>query len=352
MKVIHIISNLNIGGAEIQLLRLAKEQINQNLDVTIFVLTNNENALKAFDDPRLKILFPKSFNKIYFLGFFLLLKKIIKTDFQIIHSWMYHSDFIGSIISIIKMRPIIWSIRNSSVGKGVNFITRMIFVLNSFLSWFVPKKIICVSNKGIKYHSKYLYNQKKFELIKNGYEIKNKIPEKNINSRLTVGSLARFNEFKGHSFLIDIISKCESEINFILGGKNINNQNSCFDKIINLPNVLLLDEIENAEKFYSSIDVFFLHSKSEGFPNVLIEAILNNCLVISTDVGDVSEIVNQKFIMKYGDTNKALSILSELVEFHIDEIEKLKKEQYNKVKNQFDIKTISNNIKELYSNYV
>ena len=43
--------------------------------------------------------------------------------------------------------------------------------------------------------------------------------------------------------------------------------------------------------FYQSIDVFLMTSITEGFPNVLVEAMASGLPCISTDVGDTKYIV-------------------------------------------------------------
>jgi hypothetical protein len=46
------------------------------------------------------------------------------------------------------------------------------------------------------------------------------------------------------------------------------------------------------ELFYSSIDLLVLSSKTEGFPNVLVEAVGYSIPSFSTDVGDAKTIIN------------------------------------------------------------
>lgn len=52
--------------------------------------------------------------------------------------------------------------------------------------------------------------------------------------------------------------------------------------------VELLDQISDMPVFYQSIDAFLMTSITEGFPNVLLEAMASGLPCISTDVGDAN----------------------------------------------------------------
>ena len=49
---------------------------------------------------------------------------------------------------------------------------------------------------------------------------------------------------------------------------------------------LLIKKIFNVNKYFSYIDLYILCSKTEGFPNILGEAIINGVKALSTNVGD------------------------------------------------------------------
>jgi glycosyltransferase involved in cell wall biosynthesis len=52
--------------------------------------------------------------------------------------------------------------------------------------------------------------------------------------------------------------------------------------------VILDGEVSNVSDYMSAMDVFCMHSETEGFPNVLGEAMCVGLPCISTDVGDAS----------------------------------------------------------------
>jgi glycosyltransferase involved in cell wall biosynthesis len=60
-----------------------------------------------------------------------------------------------------------------------------------------------------------------------------------------------------------------------------------------LDNVVLLGRVENVEKLLAAVDVFCLHSKTEGFPNALAEAMVSAVPSVCTNVGECGEILNR-----------------------------------------------------------
>lgn len=64
------------------------------------------------------------------------------------------------------------------------------------------------------------------------------------------------------------------------------------DKDIQLLPIFNL-EYEDVPYYISAVDVILLTSHFEGSPNVIKEAMACNCPIVSTDVGDVKEIISE-----------------------------------------------------------
>src|SRR5690606_29170470 len=59
-------------------------------------------------------------------------------------------------------------------------------------------------------------------------------------------------------------------------------------------NFRLMGQRNDIPKYLKAMNIFCLHSKTEGFPNVLVEALYLGVSCIATDVGDVKSIMNNK----------------------------------------------------------
>ena len=138
-----------------------------------------------------------------------------------------------------------------------------------------------------KHTIKKKYGFKNIKVIGNPISLKNKKLNQRENIIITVGRLIKS---KNHDRLIKIFSKINN-INWklIIIGSDALDQNNRKDlhnliKKYNLQkNVKLVGTVKNVEKYYSNSKIFAFTSSSEGFPNVLLEALSYNLPVISYD---------------------------------------------------------------------
>ena len=106
-------------------------------------------------------------NKNFFkenINSFLFLNKFNNKDNIIIQTWLPHSDLIGGLISkICGYKKIIWNIRISNFSNNsFKLRTLIVILINSILSYFIPKKIISCSVAGINAHQRFGYKKKFF----------------------------------------------------------------------------------------------------------------------------------------------------------------------------------------------
>lgn len=317
-KIAHIITSLNVGGAETALVSLLKElKINKKnfIPSVIICLSDEGHFYKEIISLGAKVYCLKMRPNKLNLSKQLKLYKILKKEKpDIVQTWMYHSDLVGSLASYFaNIKTIIWTVHNfNTTIKALGIQTKIVVTLCSVMSHIFPTKIISVSKSAIKNHLKIGYNKNKFTHIPLGYNKANiilggvKLKDSHMSSRKNIdsneiifGSLSRWNIQKNHKFMLESFGlfkkKNKKKFKLLLGGKGMNNRNIELLDMIKKNNlkkeVVLLDWISDANLFFSKIDVHILTSIGEAFPNVVCEAMLNKVPCISSNVGDVANIL-------------------------------------------------------------
>ncbi len=164
-------------------------------------------------------------------------------------------------------------------------------------------KIICNSNESSKDLATFL--NKKVMTIHNPIKIAiknkaiNKIKNKNINNCFKILNIARLENQKDHVTLIKAVNILKYKINFKLNIIGYGTKYKDIKKLIeNLKlnkEIKIYRNIRNPWKYFKNTDLFVLSSLYEGFPNVIIESILNNTPLLSSNCkSGPKEILKQK----------------------------------------------------------
>lgn len=309
MRIIHIITGLGDGGAEHTLYKICK-----------YDSTNEHLVISLKDDGKYYYLLKKLGIRVFFLNFkllsitkfFFLIKLIKSLKPQIVQTWLVHGDFIGGIAAYFAgVKKIVWNVRYSKIEINKSkFITVFIIKILALLSFCIPKLIIIVSKKAKKIYQIIGYDKDKLKFIPNGYDLlmlKNNKLIKNVFKKKIkikkniplIGYVSRFDPLKDHLNLLQALSLVQlRNIDFfcVLVGTNIRNNKLLTDKIkaFNLnKNIKLIDPVRNISNIMSSLDIHVQSSLSEGFPNVVAEAMACKTPCIVTNVGDSSFIVGK-----------------------------------------------------------
>ena len=306
------------------------------------------------------------FNPIAFIRLFKILRRVQP---DVVHTWMYHSDFFGGIVAkLLKVPVIIWSIRSADFfNKTTPILTRFLVKLCALTSKFIPDIILTNSSKGLDVHKSYGYDNSKLKIINNGVDLKKfkqsiKLKEKYKkkigiqNNFPVIGLIGRFDELKNHSGFIEAAFKIKSKVpdaNFIMAGDNVDYNNRYIMSLLNKYKLndcfFLLGSQGDVENIIRLLDVLVISSSSEAFPNVMLEAFATEVHCISTDVGDAKKILGScDWVVPVGDmqgiANKCCNFLMK------SEIEKNKLKSFflEKAKNYYSIEKMVIEYQDLY----
>lgn len=362
MKIAHICPFYTpaIGGVKQVVEELSQRQLEAGHEVHIFTsdwdktkrIHKLEETLQGVKVHRCKHWFRAANFSAFWPS---LLPKLLKQDFDIIHSHLFaHPHFVISALAAkIKGIPHIhtthcpWSdAKRSIIGKLgilISYNTLSRIALKS------ANKVIAITPWENEFIKKYGVSKEQiinlpngmsnefFKKIKNNdFKKKHKIPQEN----KMVLFFGRLNETKQPDKFVDIaklILKERSDIEFVIVGPDEGLQDLVIKKIGNEKRIHFLGKLTQRSdvlKMYQSADVYVLPSYREGLPLTLFEAMSSGLPVVASPVNGIPyEIKNNEngFLVSRKDTKgfkkKILEILDnkELSEkFSKNNIEKSK----------------------------
>lgn len=220
---------------------------------------------------------------------------------------------------------------------------------------------ICVSNLVYKVQTKNLNKSEisKYHLIYNGIDINNfnNHPKAISNEYyFTLGYAGRITRNKGIDVLLDaflLLNKKYSKMRLLLAGNGeylTEIKNMIFTKKIE-QYVKCLGHIDDMEAFYKSLNVFILPSVvKEAFGLVICEAMYCGAVVVSTDSGAQSEIIENNvdgYIVRSNDAND-LARCIEYIYLNYDIQEHVRINAKEKILNKFTVIYTVDNILNVY----
>ena len=296
--IYHIIPNLNSAGAENFLLSLSK-----------YLSKDYNQIICTFSNPEKDTLFPKFDSSVKFLfGKKELIRSLKKFQNPIIICWMYPSIlFLERLRLFNKIEAkIIWNIRHSSF-LPIQIKQKAGLLFLGLLSKFRKYNIIYCAYSSRDYHQRFFFYKRKSEVILNGLIKHLDLKDlKNEDFFLYVG---RHNPSKGPDLLLRVFKKyikINPEAKLKIAGDGWN-MNQIENSLIN--NIELLGNVDDLSTLYSRTKCFLFTSKTEGFPNVLVEACSFGLPIIATNAGDASLILNEYPNSKIAATEKDFSEL-------------------------------------------
>ena len=310
--ILHIITGLGDGGAEGVLYRLCKHD-REHRHAVISLMDGGK-----YEAPLLELGIP-----VHSLGLgrgrvslgavWRLAKLIRHYKPDVVQTWLYHADLIGGTLArMLRVPRVSWGIRHGELPAGkTKRSTVTVARLCARLSRVVPDAIVSCSAGAKAIHADLGYDPTIFHVIPNGYEVDNLAPDaearKAFRAELGVsedmpllGMVSRFSPQKDHPNLFRALSQLALQgrpFEVALVGTGLSPDNA---ELMQLAAELRLAERihwlgrrNDIAKVMNGLDIHVLSSASEGFPNVVAEAMLCGTPCVVTDVGDAAPMVGQ-----------------------------------------------------------
>jgi glycosyltransferase involved in cell wall biosynthesis len=370
IRLVHVITGLKTGGAEMMLYKLLSHIDRNKFDCQVISLTDKGvigPKIQALGIPVFSVGLRNSLPNP--IGFFRLVIQLKKHQPDIVQTWLYHADLLGGLAAkLIGVKKVIWNIRNSNIDASINkWHTRMTARFCALLSGWLADGIICNSDRAAKVHQALGYKKSLFHHIGNGFDLAMFSPDDTAKTTLCkqldipedtrlIGLIARFDPQKDHQNFIKAASyivKIFTNIRFILVGTNIDHHNKQLQKWIeeigHSDLFLLLGERNDIPHVNAALDIACSSSLGESFPNAIGEAMACSVPCVVTDVGDLKKLVGDTgFVVPKDDPEALANALIELLikpEAFRENMGKLARQRIEK---SFSIKSIVSEYEQLY----
>lgn len=325
MKILYVVTQFGVGGAERVLMNLAKEMKLNGHEVYIISLL----SISGTEADEVEVTF-MDFKSRFFQSFFQLRKLIVQLSPDVIHSHCLHANVIMRLIKLVTpVKKLISSAHSSNEGDGVFMqlykYTNFLSNINTNVSDAAVKKYI--DNGYIKKNKiSRVYNV--IDIFKYDFNLTSRVKYRknfeleNIVVLISVGSLK---DAKDYPTLFRAISLLKIKgitrfKQFIIGSGHLECELKDMVHELDLEQeVVFLGNRVDIQELLSMADILVLSSKYEGLPTVLIEAIMAENLIVSTNCEGASEILNnEKFISPVSDYIKLQENIEKAVELLFD----------------------------------
>lgn len=321
MRVVHVITGLNVGGAETMLRKLLGHRERSWIERSVVSLTDIGpigDELRAIGIPVRALGMRPGAPSPWVVPRLARLLRHEQPD--VIQTWMYHADFIGGLAGrLVGDVPIAWNIRQSNLDRqGMKRTTLWTAKACARLSRRIPERIVCCGESAREVHAAFGYASDRMVVIPNGFDLDTFSPDSAARASVRrelglspdavlIGRVARFDPQKDHASFIRaaaLLHSCMPDIHFVLCGDGISWENSVLVDQIDTAglraHVHPLKRRSDVPRLQASFDVATSSSSyGEGFPNTIGEAMACGVPCVVTDVGDSARIV--------GDTGRVVS---------------------------------------------
>ncbi len=314
IRVLHVINSLGVGGAEMMLLKLIRSSDPRRVSHHVLSATGHGPLTQHFMGAGVRI------DSLEMISGYPTLRGLLKgyaildkVNPDLVQSWMVHSDVIGTLMTRFGTKyPLIWGIRNGVLKSGqATLIARMCVRACAFMSRAVPKRVVCNSRRSLEDVSKLGYSKRALTYIPNGFDTDQFQPdpaaseeirkELNISPKeKIIGLIGRYHPVKGHAAFLRAMAGIHHlfpEWFIVMAGKDVDWENLQLSHLVDSLGLRgctrLLGLRSDIHRVMAALNILVNSSESEGFPNVIGEAMSCEVPCVGTNVGESASVIDE-----------------------------------------------------------
>lgn len=323
MKILHIITSLELGGAEKLLTELLPAQRRSGHTVELMILSDINSVFKKdLEEKEIKIYVSKYNSKKSPLNIFEINKKIKTVDYDIVHVHLVHAQYwtrMAKLLDNNKNRRYLTTEHSTSNRRRNNKLLGVIdkFIFNGY------DEIVSISHAT----ENSLYNwiggkKEKYAVIPNGIDLsifENSVPV----SRDEIGAekediilmmVSRFHQSKNQKGAVEALEYLPEEYKIVFVGDGILEEdvkNYVKEKNLEL-RVKFLGKRKDIPKLLKTADIIIQFSFFEGFGMTAVEGMASGKPVIASDVPGLADVVSGGGIICPNDSKKLAEVILSL----------------------------------------
>lgn len=371
--VLHVTTGLNVGGAEIMLMRFLGHLSSDSYKTSVISLMKPGPIGPLIEEKGISVvsmgmepgkLFPAKLGS---------LRAAIRTGApDLFHGWMYHGNLVASLASMTSGRaiPVIWSIHHSlhDIDNEKPLTARVIRTL-SRMSRHTFAISYC-SRIAADHHERYGFDQRRRVVIPNGVDTAEFKPDENARARLRaligvpenrliVGNFARFHPMKDQARLVDCVAELLArglDVQALFIGEG--HQNSLLAKRAAerglSDRVSILGVRNDIRELAPGLDAFAMTSSwGESFSLAAAEAMASGVPAIVTDIGDCAWVVGDSdLVARPNDTQSIAAALERLLRLPRAERRDFGMRARARIEEHFSMREYVRRHAELYANAI
>jgi glycosyltransferase involved in cell wall biosynthesis len=372
MKICHVISDLDVGGAERMLVRLLGAMDRGRFEQRVVALIGRgplSDQVERLGAPLAHLNMRRGAPSFAAL---LKLRNLIR-GFRpdVVQTWLYHADLMGLVAARLAGRSkVVWNIRCSDMDlANYRRTTGVVLKVNAALSG-RPAAVISNSRRALELHRELGFRPRREEVIPNGFDVQALRPDSEAGAEVrgelglpadapVAGMAARFDPQKGHRYFFDAAGEVARKIpaaRFVLAGLGVEPGNRDIEAMIAAAgletgeNVKLLGYREDMHRLMNVFDVLCCPSPyGEGFPSVAGEAMACGVPCVVTDTGDSARVVGESGrVVQPGDSGALARAVIELLSLPEAERAELGRSARKRIVDNFSLPAVAARYESLY----
>ena len=304
MRITHIITTIELGGAEKQLYILAKSQVEHGYDVEICFLKGKPELKQALENSGVRVC-EELINRNPLIQIFLLRRKIRRDSDSIFHAHLPRSELMLAMAGGSQFKTV------ASKHNAEPFFPKAPKFLSRALSRFSASRtqVIIAISKSVR---QFVYNSREVPLARSvsvahyGYSPESKTNHARIatfqkefkleRDTVVIGTISRLEKQKDLGTLLLAFKIFHSRVNnsklLLVGAGSLRKELELQALELEISDsVIWVGKTAEVQEFLHLLDVFVLTSLYEGFGLVLLEAMVAGLPIVASNISAIPEVL-------------------------------------------------------------